>query len=98
MVEGDIALDDCTDFDFIGHHASICRLNGSSCADFNTTSRSIGGRVMAFLIGHGLHTVDHVLAQASRLDSEWALSNTVEVGIDGILRALGGRKDRFGGQ
>jgi hypothetical protein len=97
MVEGDIDLDDCTDFDFIGHHATICRLNGSSCVDFSTTSRTVGGRVMAFLLGHELHTVDHVLARASRLDPGRPLSNAVDVGVNGILRALGRKKERFGG-
>jgi hypothetical protein len=97
LVEGDIELDECTGFDFISHHGSICRLNGTSCADFNTTTRQIGGKVIAFLVGQGLHSIDHVLKQRSRFDRQRRLSEAADVGIDGILRALGRKKDRFGG-
>jgi len=97
MVEGDIDLDHCTGLDFIGHHGSICRLDGKFCADFNTTTRSIGGKVMAFLLGHDLHTMDHVLKEPASFSPDRALSNSVDVGIDGIRRALGRKKDRFGG-
>jgi hypothetical protein len=97
MVEGDIDLDQCTEFDFISHHASKCRLNGSACADFHTSTYRIGGKVMAFLLGHDLHAIDHVLKRPSSFSPERALSDAVDVGIDGILRTLGGKKERFGG-
>jgi hypothetical protein len=97
MIESDISLNECTGFDFISHHSTICRLDGASCRDFNTTVHQVGGRVMAVLLGHGLHTIDDVLTQPSTLDPDRMLSNTVDVGVDGILRALGRKKDRFGG-
>ena len=52
---------------------------------------------MAFLLGHGLHSIDHVLKQRSRFDGQRRLSDAVDTGIDGILRALGKKKHRFGG-
>jgi hypothetical protein len=97
LVESDIELDECTGFDFVGHHSSICRLNGASCPDFNRTGQAVGGQAIAFLLGHGQHSIDHVLKQRSSLDPERRLANAVDTGIDGILRALGGKKDRFGG-
>ena len=97
MIEDDVALEDCTGFDFVSHHSSICRLNGGSCSDFTRTCSSVGGRVMAFLLGHGLHSIDHVLKQRSRLERQRKLSIAVDTGIDGILRALGKKKHRFGG-
>ncbi|MFI5092976.1 MAG: hypothetical protein ACHQIK_06005 [Candidatus Acidiferrales bacterium] len=97
MVESDISLDDCRGFDFISHHSSICRVNGASCGDFNTTAQKVGGRVMAFLLGNDVHTIDAVLKRPSRLDPDRTLSNAVDVGVEGIWLALGRRKDRFGG-
>jgi len=51
-----------------------CRPHSSSCRDFNRSRGSVGGRIMAFLLGHGLHSIDHVLKprltrdRARRLD------------------------------
>lgn len=97
MIDDDIDLDDCTGFDFISHHGEICRPHGSSCRDFNRTPSSVGGRIMAFLLGHGLHSLDHVLKPRSRRNRARRLASAVETGFDGILRALGGKKERFGG-
>lgn len=97
MVESDISLEDCTGFDFISHHSSICRPNGSGCPDFDTTSEKVGGRVMACLLGNGLHSVDHVLKQPLRLNPNRPLSDAVDRGVGGIWRALGRKKDYFGG-
>jgi len=97
MIEGDVDLEDCSGFDFISHHSSICRPNSASCPDFNRTRSSVGGHVLAFLLGHGLHSIDHVLKQRSRFDRQRRLSDAVDTGIDGILRALDRKKERFGG-
>jgi hypothetical protein len=97
MIEDDIDLDDCTGFDFITHHSGICRPHSSSCRDFNRTRSSVGGRIMAFLLGHGLHSIDHVLKPRSRRGRARRLSDAVETGIGGILISLGGKKERFGG-
>jgi hypothetical protein len=97
MVESDISLKDCTGFDFISHHSSICRPNGTGCPDFDTTTEKVGGRVIAFLLGNGLHSIDGVLRQPSRFDLDRPLSHAVDVGVGGIWRALGRKKDRFGG-
>ena len=97
MLESDVSLKDCRGFDFISHHSSICRPNGRGCPDFETTSEKVGGQVMAFLLGNGLHTIDHVLKQPSRSDPDRALSYAVDRGVRGIRRALGRKKDRFGG-
>jgi hypothetical protein len=97
MIEDDIDLEDCTGFDFISHHSGICRPHSSSCRDFNRTRGAVGGRVMAFLLGHGLHGVDHALKPRSRRGRTRRLSDAVDTGMDGILSALGGKKERFGG-
>lgn len=97
MVESDIDLDECTGFDFVSHHHGICRLNGPSCDDLKTSARRTGGRMMAFLLGHDLHAVDHILKRRSRYDKARVLSDTVDVGVEGIWQTLGMKKERFGG-
>ncbi len=96
MVESDISLEDCTGFDFISHNSTYCRPNGSECPDFHTSTGKVGGRVMAFMLGNGLHSIDHVLNQPSECEPERPLSRAVDRGIGGICLALG-KKDRFGG-
>jgi hypothetical protein len=97
MVESDIGLEDCTGFDFIRHHSSICRPNGAGCPDFDITAEKVGGQVIAFLLGNGLHSIDGVLKQPSAFDPDRPLSYGVDKGVGGIWRALGRKKDRFGG-
>jgi hypothetical protein len=97
LVESDISLEDCTGLEFISHHSQICRLNGANCPDFDTTAEKVGGGVMAFLLGNGLHSFDDVLTQGSRRRADRLLSRAVDMGISGIWRTLGRRKELFGG-
>lgn len=97
MVEGDIDLCDCTAFEFISHHSEICRLGGKSCRDRAAAPYRIGGRVIAFMLGHKLHALDRVLKRPSRSGQARPLHEAVDIGGDGILRALGLKRERFGG-
>jgi hypothetical protein len=56
-----------------------------------------GGRVLAFLLGNGIHSIDHVLKTQRSHGGDRSLKDTVNKGVDGIVRALGGERDRFGG-
>jgi hypothetical protein len=96
MIEGDIDLEDCTDLKFIEHRNRICRLDGS-CTDRASPTHRIAGQVIAFLLGHGIHCVDHVLKKPSGYEGRRPLDWAVDLGIDGITRALGTKKERFGG-
>jgi hypothetical protein len=95
MVEGDIDLDDCTGFGFVSHHSDICQLDGASCLDRSATTSRIGGRILAFMLGNALHTIDRVLKCSSQ--SRKPLHDAVDTGADGIMRAIGIKRERFGG-
>jgi hypothetical protein len=53
--------------------------------------------VLAFILGHATRSIDHVLKRPSVFDANRPLSENVDQGIDGIKRALGRKKERFGG-
>ncbi|MGY3484439.1 hypothetical protein ACVW1C_002322 [Bradyrhizobium sp. USDA 4011] len=96
MVDSDLELADCTGFSFIRHRPDRCRLYQSGCKDRNAPTYRIGGRVLAFLLGNSLHSVDSQLKAANAFRPEQPLSDAVDTGVDGILRVLG-KADNFGG-
>src|SRR5205085_7220072 len=55
------------------------------------------GLMTAFIIGHDIHCVDHLLKRESIFGSGRPLSYGVDHGIDGIRRALTGTRVKFGG-
>jgi len=55
------------------------------------------GRVMGSLLGNGLNSINHVLKRRSRFDSKRELSDAVDTGIRGIVRAFSSGKAQFGG-
>ncbi len=91
MIEGDIDLADCLEVDFISHHPDICRLSRKTCSDLKATAHRTGGRLLAFILGNRVHAIDHVLGRSSPSDAARALSHAVDVGANGILRALGSK-------
>jgi hypothetical protein len=97
LVEQDISLDECTAFDFITHHTQYCSLHGSTCPDLGSQPDRSGGRVLAVILGNNLHSIDDVLKMPSRYDPDRELSDAVDLGINGIVKALGSKADRFGG-
>lgn len=97
MIDSDLPLRRCTGLAFINHRPDRCRLNGSSCTDRTAPPYRTGGRVLAFLLGNDLHAVDRVLKTPVAPRRRRPLSDAVDVGIDGILRALGNKKSRFAG-
>jgi hypothetical protein len=60
MIEDDLSLNRCTGLDFVLHHAQHCRADGAGCEDRlnQPTPQQTGGRMLAFVLGHGLHVLD----------------------------------------
>jgi len=94
LIEGDIPLADCIDFDFISHHPKLCSGHGRSCVYRGSQGRAAAGPVLAVLLGNGLHAIDHVLKKD---DADERLSVALDTGVSGILRDLRSKAQRFGG-
>ena len=92
MLERDIALEECTSFNFVSHHPEYCSLDGSACEYLGAPSHRIAGRILASIFGNDLNTIDHVLKR-----SESRLRETVDAGVTGIVDALGSKDERFTG-
>lgn len=97
MIEDDLPLRRCRSISFIRHRRDICRLHGSSCGVRTASEFVTGGRVMAFLLGSGVHCLDHAFRRPASMRSRLPLLDCVDVGIKGITDALRNERSRFVG-
>jgi hypothetical protein len=63
MIEDDLSLNQCAGLDFVQHHAQYCQPLGDGCEDRQNRPPPprTGGRMLAFVLGHGLHVLDNHL-------------------------------------
>lgn len=93
MVTADIELADCNDLRFVTHHPTICQRYKKQCEEKTLDWKRTGARIIAFLIGSGLKSLDHILKrQAMTVDH-----SMFDIGIKGILARLRDRSS-FGGK
>lgn len=97
MIEDDLPLRLCRGVSFIRHRRDICRLHGCSCGDRTASEFMTGGRIMAFLLGSGVHSLDRTFRRPASMRSRLPLLDSVDVGIKGIRDALRDDRDRFVG-
>jgi hypothetical protein len=97
MIEADVSLDDCSGVEFVSHHTNICRANGSACPDKLASPRRSGARIISFLLGNDLHTLDHVLKRPSVSDPKRELRESLDSGIEGLIHYLVGDGKRLCG-
>jgi hypothetical protein len=60
MIEDDLSLDRCTGLKFVEHNQKYCRPFGGACEDLQSQPSILrtGGRLLSFILGHGLHVLD----------------------------------------
>jgi len=68
MVEEDLSLDRCNGLRFVTHHEQYCRPFGTACEDRQKqpTPQRTGGRMLAFILGVGLHSLDQHLTSGAQ--------------------------------
>jgi hypothetical protein len=93
MIEEDLLLNRTTGLDFVNHHPNICRVS-SSCKDrrSNPTSNATGGRILSFISGRGVHSLDAHL----RPSQDPPGNRLLDTALSGIELALTDKTD-FGG-
>lgn len=96
MLEADVSLSRCAGLRFISHHPNICRPDSSACLYKNILSERTGGQVLAYILGSDIDTANHTLL-CTKQGGSLRLTADAQNGVSGIRRALGKKKDRFGG-
>ncbi len=61
MVDSDLNLTDCIGFKGIEHKKDGCRIYSSSCQEREVPHYTTSGRMLAFVLGGGIHHVDSAL-------------------------------------
>jgi hypothetical protein len=86
MIEDDLSLDRCTGIDFVQHHEQYCRPFGTACEDrlYQPSVHWTGGRMLSFVLGHGLHILDgHLKPQGAKQPF-----TELDTGYSGLVRYL----------
>jgi hypothetical protein len=89
MVECDLPLADAKSMSFVEHGG--CR-ESNTCAEQETAKNTAAAQTLAFLIGNGIHCVDHLFAQ-----QRYAQHGGRKLYQFSLGGALGRKRDRFGG-
>jgi hypothetical protein len=94
MIADDLSLDRCTGLKFVQHNEKYCRLFGSACEDRQNqpTLHRTGGRLLSFILGHGLDVLDEHLKLA---EGERPFTN-LDIGYEGLEKGLQSQV-QFGG-
>lgn len=61
LIEGDLSIDLCTRVDFVDHVDGWCVRNGDWCPEKGRLSLQTNLRMMAFVLGCGIHSADRFL-------------------------------------
>lgn len=88
MVESDLSLSSAKSLSFVEH--SKCR-ESWICPEQETTWNVAAAQTLAFVLGNGIHCVDHLLRRDDDLNSD------ADSYVNYLWSALGRKKDRFGG-
>jgi hypothetical protein len=88
MVERDLPLAEAKAISFVNH--SRCR-ERRGCPEEDIHPNAAGAQTFAFLLGNGIHCVDHLLKDEKALNSE------ADTCVNQLWRSLGRKEEFFGG-
>ena len=81
LVEGDVSIDQCTKIDFVDHVDCKCLSYSDSCSEKGRLSQQTSPRMMAYVLGRGIHSVDNFLSPEKA-------KTLGDFGIRGLIREL----------
>jgi hypothetical protein len=84
MIADDLPLERCTGLNFVSHHEKYCRPFGDKSEDIEKqpSHERTAGKMLAFVLGHGLHILDRHLMGAN----EWF--SRLNTSYGGLARPL----------
>lgn len=96
MIESDIALAECNALDFVDHNKQYCRFNKNNCPDKMAPRIKIGAKLLSYLLGNNIHSIDHILRRPSTFDPNRQLSEVVD-NVVNTIRIIIDNRCLFGG-
>ena len=81
LVEGDVSIDQCAKIDFVDHVDGKCLSYGDSCSEEGRLSQQTSPRMMAYILGRDIHSVDSFLSPEKA-------KTFGDFGIRGLVREL----------
>lgn len=79
LVDGDLEIDNCTEFDFVHHHPDYCRTTG--CRDKNTKLHDARAQTIAFVLGSEVRSLDGILQRKAVYRDDKRLADAVGDGL-----------------
>ncbi len=89
IIDDDLMLSDCSGIEFVAHNHSYCRTNGSNCKERSAPTFKSGGRLLAYIIGHGLHDLDEHLKPTN--DDPDKRHDLLDTALSGLWLAMTGK-------
>jgi hypothetical protein len=86
LVDGDLALEDCSEFDFVGHNPDFCSLK--SCSEKGTRLHDAMAQTMAFVFGCEIRSLDPILRREPRYRKDKRLADAVGDGLAHVYTLL----------
>ena len=100
MIAEDLPLENASGLDFVQHNEKYCQTYGNNCDDIRSkpSQARTGGRILSYILGHGLHLLDKHLKpseSANEADQNF-LFEQAYMGLDRALSssAFGGALNR----
>jgi hypothetical protein len=83
MIADDLPLDKVSGLDFVKHHEKICPPREHNCDEMKNqpSTGQTGGKVLSYILGHGLHVLDKHLKPSEPPAQENSLFEQAYVGL-----------------
>ena len=99
LLERTLDLSECVNFQGTSHRPDRCRMHGSQCTELQTSTYKTTARMLSFILGHDIHSIDHVFKGRIPTGVNRPLSYEFTNGIGGIWLAFVVHKNaRFEGE
>jgi hypothetical protein len=88
LIDGDLELDQCKEFDFVQHHAKYCRSSG--CVEKGMTAALAEAQTIAYVLGNEIRTLDRILQRPARWRADKRITDCVPDGLAEFSRQVAG--------
>lgn len=92
LVDGDLELDLCKEFDFVQHHPDYCRSKG--CLEKGMQAELAKAQTTAYVFGNEIKTLDRILQRPARWRDDKRITDCVSDGLIEFSRQVAGIRNQ----